>query len=152
MRFAAPLVLAFALAVPVAALTAVRSAPKPCGLITTAMASIYLQAPAKPYPERAHDGGTICLYIARTGRLQIDDGPKSLASTPSAALSPPGTVIKKEPVLGSHGWWVYNTRPKYRFANAGFVVGPYEYDVYSQVIPPSGVFALAKMIHHKLTR
>jgi hypothetical protein len=154
MRFAAPLVvgLALVLVVSAAALSAVRGAPKPCTLLSTANASKLLKAQAKAYPERAHDGGTICLFIASTGRLQIDDGPSSLASTPSAALSPPGTVIKKEPVLGSQGWWVYNTRKKYRFANAGFVLGPYEYDVFSQVIAPTSIFALAKRIHHTLAR
>ncbi|HZS29682.1 MAG TPA: hypothetical protein VFA37_00340 [Gaiellaceae bacterium] len=150
MRIVAPLAVALALAVPAAALSAVRGAPKPCTLISKANASKLLKAPAKAYPARAHDGGTICLWIASTGRLQIDDGPSSLSSTPSAADSPPGTVIKKEPVLGPAGWWVYNTSKKYRFANAGFVLGAYEYDVYSQVVAPQSVFALAKLIHHKL--
>ena len=149
MRFAAPLVLALALAVPAAALSAVRGAPKPCALITAAQASAYLKAPAKAYPSRAHDGGTICLWIASTGRLQIDDGPKSLWSAPSASLNPPHTVMRKEPSLGPYAWFVYNTK-SYRFANVGWIQGAYEYDVYSQVVPPLRVLALAKLIHHKL--
>lgn len=150
MRWGVLLASALALAVPAAALSGVRAAPKPCGLIGTAAASQYLGAPARAFAERANDGGTICLYIASTGRLQIDDGPRSLASTPNPADDPPGTVIKREPVLGADGWLVYNTSKKYRFANVGFVLGAYEYDVYSQVIPPARVLGLATLIHRKL--
>lgn len=142
--------LALALAVPVAALSAARRAPAPCTLVGTKTASTYLHAPAKAYSERARDGVTLCLYIASTGRLQVEDGARSNFTKASLAMSPPGTVIKSEPSLGENGGLVYNTRKRYRFADAAFELGPYYYAVYSQPIPPAKVLALAELVHKKV--
>jgi hypothetical protein len=148
MRFAVLLVLT--LAVPAAALSAVRRAPAPCTLIATKTASAYLHAPAKAYPERARDGVTLCLYIASPGRLQIEDGSRSNFAKASLASSPPGTVIKREPSLGENGGLVYNTRKAYHFADAAFERGPYYYAVYSQAIPAAKVLKLAELVHKKV--
>jgi hypothetical protein len=139
--------LALALAVPAAALSAVRGARAPCTLVGTTTASTYLGAPAKAYPERARDGVTLCLYIASTGRLQIEDGSRSNFAKPNPALNPPGTVIKREPSLGENGALVYSTRKAFHFADAAFELGRYYYAVYSQAIPPAKVLALAKLVH-----
>jgi len=122
----------------------------PCRLIGTKTASTYLGAPAKAYPETANDGTRLCLYIASTGRLQVEKGSRSNWASPSLADSPPGTVIKPKPGLGENGVLVYDKKPKYRFADSGFEHGPHYYSVYSQVIPPRKVFALAKIIHNKV--
>lgn len=148
MRSVALIVLA--LAAPATALSAVTGRPAPCTLIGTTTASKYLGAPATAYPERARDGTTLCLYIASTGRLQIEDGSRSNFSKPNPASNPPGTVIKRKPSLGENGALVYNKRRAYHFADAAFELGPYYYAVYSQAIAPAKVLALAKLVHKKV--
>ena len=90
------------------------------------------------------------MYIASTGRLQVEDGARSNFAKASYATSPPGTVIKAEPSLGENGALVYNTRKAYHFADAAFEHGAYYYAVYSQVIPASQVLALAELVHKKV--
>lgn len=152
-------VLALLLALPVstlvapgAAVAATHNRTAPCRLIGTRTASKYLGAKATAYPQTANDGTKLCLYVASTGRLEVEKGARSNWVSASAATSPPGTVIKSKPALGENGELVYNTRKKYRFALSGFERGTRYYSVYSQVIPPRKVFALAKIIHSKVAR
>ena len=144
------MLIALALAVPAAAVSAATHPPRPCSLVPLKTISADMGAPAKAYPERAHDGVTLCLYISSKGRAQVEDGSRSNFAKADPKSSPPGTVIRNEPSLGENGALVYNKKKKYRFADAAFEHGPFYYAVYSNLITPPKVLALAKLVHKKV--
>jgi hypothetical protein len=141
-------IFALTLVFPAAALSASGGAPDPCKLVTTQNASAALGAPAKPYPQVSRSGARHCLYIASTGRIDVEIGSGSEYVEASAATSPKGTVIRTLPHLGVNGGSVYV--PLNHLALAAFELGAYYYTVDSQQLRPSKVLALSELMLRKL--
>lgn len=150
MRLLAVVALMLVLVGPAAALPGTRSTPNPCALLTTPVASAYLGAPAKGFATVSRSNARHCLYIASTGRLDLEIGSRSQWVSADPAMNPPGTVVKAEPQLGENGELVYNTRKAYRIALAAFEHGAYYYTVDSQLLSAAKILALAEMVHKKV--
>ena len=141
---------ALALALPPTALSAGRAAPNPCRLLTTPMASAALGAPAKPYPSTSRSRAKHCLYIAASGRLDLEIGARAEYVKASSDTSPPGTVIKNLS-FGENGGLVYAPSGGHRHISlAAFELGSYYYSVYSEQLTPKKISALAKLVYDEL--